>query len=1063
MEKINRLLNIEKGEEAKIFILIFQSFFLGIFLATYDISASALFKKAFPDPVLLDWSFVISGSLGLLFSFIYIRLQSRVRFSTLSIFNLIIITAITFLSRLSYEFSDSEWLSFIVYALMGPLNALAIVGFSGVAGRLFNLRQGKRLFGLIDSGQTFGIIIISFLVPFILNLVENKDLLYISAASLFVSLIFQISLVKRYGKEISIRKSRKRVDQSVPYTELFRNKYYSKITLFVIVSTVAAFFIYRLFMDVSYESYPEESDLASFFAVFFGVVNIFSFLLQAFLFSRLTNMYGIKVSLMLMPIVVGLFVVGSSVIGSFMGYHPGSENFILFFLMISLSRLFSVSLRNAIEKPAQKILYQPIDSGVRYDVQAKIDGFVNEFSSIIAGIILLVIYYLGLPGIYTAYATIAMLVVLAFVIYRLYTQYQATLRESLTFAKVTLKETTFLTNSQALDEGISSPIPDKVIYTLKLAERLEPIAYERLVVELLNDASPKVREYVLDRILEMRLYGTIEMLQKRLEVEDSASLLDKTSDVLERLYLSQEESMTYEHIELLVGSRDREKRAYAAKVLGQIVTEETLPLLTDLIRDIEPKVRLQAIKSAAKVHRPELWPFLTDNLSNPIYQSAATSSLVAIGVDVLDALERSFYKSGATTESLSRLVKIMGAIGGDKAIELLLAKITFPDTQVVKQVLLSLHKCGFQSSESSFSRVFQALETNIGNILWNMAAIEEIPEGTAAYLKTALEEENQDNFETLYLLLALAYEPSSIEKIKENIETGTSESIGYAVELLELFVAEELKVILFPVLEDIPVNDKIRQLQNYYPRFPLTPVELMIQIINRDYNNISKWTKACAIAAYGQMEGVKVNDDLIANLFNPDPLMREATAVVVYGIDPEAYHEAGKRIASKVKRELDYLVTGSKERKIQQLVQKTIFLKELPSLSQLKWTILVDLARELELQYCQSDECLLEKATISSVGLYIVVEGEVRLQSKGNVLETFGPGSIVGEMLFLDGDDSQTELVTTTPAKVFSMSKENLFELLYRYNELTHIIIDAINPRFDISNEEVTVKAEPIN
>ena len=45
------------------------------------------------------------------------------------------------------------------FVMFGPLFVLSIVTFWGVANRLYNLRQGKRLFGIIDAGIIFGIII----------------------------------------------------------------------------------------------------------------------------------------------------------------------------------------------------------------------------------------------------------------------------------------------------------------------------------------------------------------------------------------------------------------------------------------------------------------------------------------------------------------------------------------------------------------------------------------------------------------------------------------------------------------------------------------------------------------------------------------------------------------------------------------------------------------------------------------------------------------------------------------------------------------------------------------
>ena len=57
-------------------------------------------------------------------------------------------------------------------------------------------------------------------------------------------------------------------------------------------------------------------------------------------------------------------------------------------MIISLSKLFNKSLKDAIESPSMKILYQSLDSGERYDIQARIDGIVNELTAFTAGLLM---------------------------------------------------------------------------------------------------------------------------------------------------------------------------------------------------------------------------------------------------------------------------------------------------------------------------------------------------------------------------------------------------------------------------------------------------------------------------------------------------------------------------------------------------------------------------------------------------------------------------------------------------------------------------------------------------
>jgi AAA family ATP:ADP antiporter len=87
-----------------------------------------------------------------------------------------------------------------------------------------------------------------------------------------------------------------------------------------------------------------------------------------------------------------IFTLLSSLIGGVFGDVPNEVNegaFVLFFLAISLSKLFSAALREAVEDPSFKMLFQPLDSNIKFDVQAKIDGVINQFALVACGGILL--------------------------------------------------------------------------------------------------------------------------------------------------------------------------------------------------------------------------------------------------------------------------------------------------------------------------------------------------------------------------------------------------------------------------------------------------------------------------------------------------------------------------------------------------------------------------------------------------------------------------------------------------------------------------------------------------
>ena len=321
-----------------------------------------------------------------------------------------------------------EWSSNLFSS--GIVLIMALLGFWGAVGRMFSLRQGKRLFGLIDSGQIFGAILSTFAIPVLISVgFAQKNLLFLSSVSVMCAFIMQIIISVKYNlNQETIKKEKKR--KRLP--ELLKNKYVLYMSIFVIMSMLAAFFIQFTFLSVTKENYPDHNDLAEFLGAFTGSLLLFTFLFKTFLYSKLMKTYGLKVSVIISSFLLGIFTVIAVVIGSVFGYTTASASFMFFFLIISLSRLFSKALKDAVEVPAFKIMYQSLKAEIRHDVQAYVDGTINEIAALFAGLLLATLsLFEFFKLIHFSYSLILILVIWFFIARKLYVEYKISLQKSL--------------------------------------------------------------------------------------------------------------------------------------------------------------------------------------------------------------------------------------------------------------------------------------------------------------------------------------------------------------------------------------------------------------------------------------------------------------------------------------------------------------------------------------------------------------------------------------------------------------------------------------------------------
>ncbi|MCK5171488.1 MAG: hypothetical protein KAQ75_16535, partial [Bacteroidales bacterium] len=698
--------------------------------------------------------------------------------------------------------------------MMGPLNILALLSFWGGVGRIFTLRQGKRLFGLIDTGQIFGAILSAFAIPILIAVgFQQKNLLFLSSVSVIGAFILQIIISIKFNLNKQVKTSEKK-QKRLP--ELLKNKYILYMAIFVMMSMLAAFFVQYSFLSVTKENYPDHNDLTEFLGLFTGSLLLFTFLFKTFVYSKLMKTYGLKFSLIVSPFLIGLFTVGAAFIGSIWGYTTAAASFVFFFLVISLSRLFSKALKDSVEGPSFKILYQSLKAEIRHDVQAYVDGTINEVAALLAGLLLAALsLFKFFTLIHFSYSLIIILIIWFFAARKLYVEYKVSLQKSLAEFKGHKDDIEHISDLiyNKLDSDHSEN--PKIVPGLEIDCELHPQKFEDNISKLIKHKNSLVKNFTLNKIIEFKLVESISVLDDN---EMKSELINETLNKIIHEAKVIDKSPGVEQIVNLAKSKSTDERVWAGYLISKFYQKDYFVYLKALMRDLSIPVKISGIRSATKLKLTDLCPLIIDYLDTLGVYTYANEALLAFGEKSLSYLDQVFYKTGTNHRILIRIVKLYGQIGGEKAKELLIKKLDHPNEEILYYVLLSLKQCDFKADESNINHIQHITEQHIGIMGWNIAAKLSLSETVSfEYLKDAVNEELEANYNYLYLLLSLAYDAKSIIHVKENIESGTSEGASYALELLDLFILDELKPKLFPVVEDISLIEKIKQLQNFYP------------------------------------------------------------------------------------------------------------------------------------------------------------------------------------------------------------------------------------------------------
>lgn len=920
---ILNLVNGKPAEWRRIWLLLCGGFSMGIFIATYDVAVSAQFLSHFDERKDLPLAFMLSGFLGVVLTLLFRIVQAKTGFLTVTRVFSSFLMLTTGLITVGMNGDPSDAMIFTAFAVIGPMNATVILLFWGVFGRIYNVREAKRLASGIDSGQAAATIMAFFLIPvFQTFLSEVSYLMYFSAVSIVLTSLFFWILVRTEYKEDAEVSASAAAPKATAITKkalAFQQKYIRIMSLFVLCSAMAATFVDYSFLTATAQKFSDPKELTNFLAFFEGTVMICSFLVQTFLNDHILNVYGIQAALLILPGILAVFVAISSGVGLVFGYEGSTDTFLFFFLLVAISKLITDALRDSLQGPTLKFFFFPLDKKIRFNAQAIVEGTVKEGAGLLAGALMIGLGLIeGYNVLFNNVALIVVVVIWAFVTIQMHGGYRFVLTRSLAAnrPKAELLGNDELFAGKWILRYLAHPLPEVSLAAFRWIERSDPF-YFRSCLLLLSDIKQEgVRRWLLRKMEEYRfleglpvvqemLFRTVSPGEERVVVRTANTLEQSKKDVYDVLRLAHKSS-----------SSSTSLRREAALLIRYNPSAETFQYLVPLLREPDRAVRTEALVTAGKKRIPELIPVLVDHLGIAGYSHVAFSALLQFGEQVMPFLETAFNKNGQQLKIKIAIVRLYRKIGGPQARIFFEDRLSYPEQPVLMEVFGALNAMNWTPNPDQAVFLRNRAESEAAKMYWNIATRLELrPDERSWALKQAIDYEIGKNFETIFLLLSLIYDRSSVELVRQNLESGLPDNMTYAIELLDIFLDDSLKNRLLPLLDDSHYQDKIRKLEVYFPRDHYEPAEALLLLVSRDYNMLNRWTRACAIHVFGEARFAHICDDLVANLFNPDPLLREVTAQALYHLDPERTVQYFKRLTPDSVRQIEALLEAIRSQK----------------------------------------------------------------------------------------------------------------------------------------------------
>jgi hypothetical protein len=178
------------------------------------------------------------------------------------------------------------------------------------------------------------------------------------------------------------------------------------------------------------------------------------------------------------------------------------------------------------------------------------------------------------------------------------------------------------------------------------------------------------------------------------------------------------------------------------------------------------------------------------------------------------------FIAGGRRPLLVQLARVLGQIGGARALGFLRAQLDYPDESVRTEVASALLRCGYRAATSQERAAIAALlRQEAQDAAYAVAAACDLPEEPAWQpLKQALRAELQLTRRRCFELLTFLYDREAVLRARDNVASRARDKRAYAVEVLDVMLDGPLKGFLLPLLDERPDEQRREALAQHFPQ-----------------------------------------------------------------------------------------------------------------------------------------------------------------------------------------------------------------------------------------------------
>lgn len=362
-------------------------------------------------------------------------------------------------------------------------------------------------------------------------------------------------------------------------------------------------------------------------------------------------------------------------------------------------------------------------------------------------------------------------------------------------------------------------------------------------------------------------------------------------------------------------------------IFSGIRTPQTSEILK-LFRSRSIESKRHAICLIGKFRLTDMVQEVSGYLTVPGLETDSAAVLKFFGNESGSALRRLYLKSSGNINACKAILRILSRIGGEENVTFLFERLWSNSREIKETALRCLTDCEFKVNKEEINRFNKLISEITGTLAWILCAQICVKKENNEYLTEILDKEIIRWKRFLYNLLVISYKSDYIKSVKNPQSDDDADFSEFITELIDIIFNDSKKSMFGFIPRSSSADKTIKKLHRFFYGEIPDCKNLTDDLLNRDYNQISVWTKACTLRNLKDIGNGSLCESVIALMFSPEEILQEEAASLIAGSNLELYRSVSQRIQAQTKIRIDRIINKETHEK-ELLLDKTMFLSSL--------------------------------------------------------------------------------------------------------------------------------------